>query len=256
MYKRPANQQAALIEVLKRLMHQGKHTYSDCAKVLGLSLPAVKKMFAHGDMTISRLEHLCQWLHVTIKDLSAQAAELLSEPVRFTKAQETFFANNPTYLAYYFQLSQDRATPDAIAKKHQLTTKSTQRYLAKLEALGLISTVSGTVEFTHGTERRVVWDDHGPLGQTFSQTMMSGLLQHVMDHRNEKDSRSHTRLNGWRLSDDSYEKFKQELETLGERYSLQSRLTPTKKNSQSRYYSFMAVIDEFDAPIFQEIKNL
>jgi len=58
-----------LVIALKREMRTRKITYAVLAKELRLSEAAVKRMFALGDMTLSRIDAICGVLKIELSDL-------------------------------------------------------------------------------------------------------------------------------------------------------------------------------------------
>ena len=95
-------QTSAIHAALKRLLKARGHTYADAAPVIGLSEASVKRLFAGGELSLQRLEALCDWLGVDIADVVglAQAEQpLLTE---LTPAQERELLADPSLLLVAF----------------------------------------------------------------------------------------------------------------------------------------------------------
>src|SRR5687767_15911329 len=75
-------QTQAIHAALKRLMRSRGKTYAQAAKVLDLSEASVKRLFSRAELSLERLELLCDWLGVDIVDvvaLSEKAQPLITE---------------------------------------------------------------------------------------------------------------------------------------------------------------------------------
>ena len=75
-------QTLAIHAALKRLIRSRGKTYADAALVLELSETSIKRLFARAELSVDRLERLCDWLGVDIADvvkLSEGAQPLVTE---------------------------------------------------------------------------------------------------------------------------------------------------------------------------------
>ena len=63
----------AIHAALKRLLKARGRTYAEAAGVLELSEASVKRLFASGDLSLERLERLCDWIGVDIADVVEDA---------------------------------------------------------------------------------------------------------------------------------------------------------------------------------------
>ena len=64
----------AIHDALKRLMRSSGRTYAQAARVLKLSEASVKRLLSRSELSIERLEILCDWLEVEVADLVHQSA--------------------------------------------------------------------------------------------------------------------------------------------------------------------------------------
>ncbi len=124
--------------ILKKALKVKGLTYEDLAVAMNVSLPTVKRMLTKEDLSLSRLFAICEIAGVSFGELS----QLVDESVRaeendFTVEQEEFFAKHPHYLSFLTELSMKK-TPAEIQKERNLTARSLQMYLTKLEVLNLV----------------------------------------------------------------------------------------------------------------------
>lgn len=85
-------------EAVKMALKRRGATYSDLGKVLGLTLPGVKRLMTKGDLSLSRLELIAQWCGLTLFELMEAAKVGEPKPYEFTEAQEVFLSRNPEAL--------------------------------------------------------------------------------------------------------------------------------------------------------------
>ena len=66
---------ADLVTALKKELKAAQLTYADLAKRLGMAESSVKRMFAKGDMSLSRVDAVCRALKLDFADLARRVAE-------------------------------------------------------------------------------------------------------------------------------------------------------------------------------------
>lgn len=174
-----------LKETLKALMKRQGRTYADLAAHLGVSLPTVKRALGSEEMPLSRLLEVCAWLDVSLSDLEALAhLEAQKTRASFTLEQEEFLAANPGYLSYLAQLH-DGDSPAKIAKNFQLTARSTELYLLRLERLELLHRDGkGRVRLAH--RDFPMYQKTGPLIRTQYRDLLdraSGFFQRQLSRK-------------------------------------------------------------------------
>ena len=78
----------ALIQALKNELKAAGMTYAGLARELGLAESSIKRIFAKGDMPLSRIDEICRALKIDFADLARQVVE--AQPLRreLTLAQE------------------------------------------------------------------------------------------------------------------------------------------------------------------------
>ncbi|MGZ3690312.1 MAG: helix-turn-helix domain-containing protein [Pseudobdellovibrio sp.] len=132
-----------LKEAAKSIMKKQGKGYQELAGHLGISLVSVKRVMSKEEISLSRFLEICDWLDVSIADLEKIAQHNQShEKVRFTEEQDQFLAKNPEYLSFLFHMCAEQS-PEQIQKQFNLSNKSLNLYLVRLEKYNLIKKVSG-----------------------------------------------------------------------------------------------------------------
>ena len=75
-------QTEAIHDALKRLMRSSGRTYAQAARVLKLSEASVKRLLSRSELSLERLEMLCDWLEVEVSEVvqqSSSSAPLVTE---------------------------------------------------------------------------------------------------------------------------------------------------------------------------------
>ncbi|WP_413580899.1 helix-turn-helix domain-containing protein [Bdellovibrio sp. HCB288] len=146
--------------VLKEQLKKRKMTYENLAQEMDVSVPTIKRWMGDHDLGLNDLFRICEILDLNLSDLHALSAntKVAHGPARLSDEQQKFLVKNMNYLAFFLQIH-DGKTPKEIAEKYKLNKLSVDKYLVKLENLGLIkvtgklrvkSTFDGSVNFGNG----------------------------------------------------------------------------------------------------------
>ncbi len=122
--------------VIKDLLKKKKLTYEDVADELDCSVPTVKRILGPEELSLPRLLQLCDLVDINLSDLETLMTISKDPEEAFTKAQEEFLAKNPHFLAYFINLYSE--SPQDIAKRYQLSDRTTDKYRLNLEKMELI----------------------------------------------------------------------------------------------------------------------
>ena len=79
--------QALIVAELKRALRERGLTYAAVAAKLALSVASVKRLFSSGDLSLKRVDQICELLETGLADILAQARESPSAN-QLTLAQE------------------------------------------------------------------------------------------------------------------------------------------------------------------------
>jgi hypothetical protein len=134
-------QRSLIVSELKRSLREQGLTYAAVAKKLELSVASVKRLFSVGDLSLERVDRICDLLHLEITDLLARAQERPTTK-QLTLAQEQQIVADPKlFLIAWLVLNR---TPLAeIAASYQFSEREVLRYFIKLDRLKVIELQPG-----------------------------------------------------------------------------------------------------------------
>ena len=177
-------QTEAIHAALKRLLRARGRTYAEAAKVLGLSEPSVKRLFARAELSLERLERLCDWIGVEIADVVTLSQAVQPTVTELTPEQERDLMRDPALLLTAF-LVLNRWTEAEILAQYRFTKPELTRRLIKLERLGLIE-VLPCDRIKLRTSRNFAWRKDGPIERFFSERILPEFLATRFDGAGER----------------------------------------------------------------------
>ncbi|MBY0553125.1 helix-turn-helix transcriptional regulator [bacterium] len=252
-------------QVLKLLMKQKSKTYKDLAEHLNLSEVSVKRIMSKEDLSFSRFMEICNWLEVSLSEIEKLANYgQTNQKVRFTEKQEQFLVKNPEYLSFLFNMYVED-DPEKVRKKFNISEKSMNLYLLRLEKHELIKKVSGQY-------RPVSRDVPSPIPYgnliryQYKNVLESGIyffkrLQENMDSRKnpEHDKGNHTNLGVYTLKRESYlawfEKYKTLHQELSNTSTIEEKMPGLKNKKAVVIMHCHGVVEEKD-PSLEGIINM
>lgn len=129
---------AQLKDGLKILLKKKDLGYEEVAGRVGVSLPTFKRWMGAEEIKLGRLLEVCAILETSLGELEAlSTTEAKRQKASLTMEQEKFFAENMHYFTYLSALLSGDS-PEKIARENELTPKSTELYLLRLEKIGLL----------------------------------------------------------------------------------------------------------------------
>src|SRR5687768_1861513 len=130
-------QTQAIHAALKRLLRARGRTYAQAATVLGLSEASVKRLFARGELSLDRLERLCDWIGVDLAELVAASQAVRPALSELTPEQERELLRDPALLLIAF-LVLNRWSEAEILAQYRFDKPGLDLRLIKLERLGMV----------------------------------------------------------------------------------------------------------------------
>lgn len=156
---------STLIPTLKQCLKAAGKTYADLAQALELSEPTVKRMFAAGDMPLSRLHAICQFLNMEISDLVRQMESAKQQVTQLSAVAEREITEDLELMLVTVCLFNHWAIADII-QHFTLDEARCIQLCLKLERLGLIELMPGNRVRLLIT-RQFKWLPNGPFEQFF-----------------------------------------------------------------------------------------
>ena len=172
-----------LITVLKAELKAAGMTYAVLARELGLAESSVKRMFAKGEMTLSRLDEICRVLRTDYAELSRQVAD--AAPLRHELAveQEAAVVADPKLLLVAICVL-SLWTLEQIIATYRLTEAEGVKYLLRLDRLGIIELRSMNRYRLH-VAKTFRWRADGPVMQYFREHVVGDYYQGGFDAEGE-----------------------------------------------------------------------
>ncbi len=178
-------QTSELLHTLKKLLKRHNKTYADVAQCLALSEASVKRLFAEQNLSLQRLDAICQLLNLEISDLvremQSEQAQAISE---LTHAQEKEIADNLSLMLVTVCILNHWSMQDLL-KHYQFTEAQLIRHLAHLDRLRIIELLPGNrVRLLVAANFK--WRDNGPIMQLFRERVESEYFRTNFSGRTEK----------------------------------------------------------------------
>ncbi|KEA61745.1 putative transcriptional regulator [Marinobacterium lacunae] len=206
-----AKQTKALIATLKRALKAHGTTYAEVAKALGLSEASVKRLFSTYQLSLDRLDEICQLIGMEISDLVKQMDEHDGRIERLSVEQEREIANDLTLLLITVCVL-NRWTLDDILRVHKLDKHSCIQKLAHLDRLKIIDLLPKN-RIKLKIAANFNWIENGPIQQFFQQRIAA----EYFSTRFQGEDESLLVLNGM-LSKSSNQAFQRRMQRLAREF--------------------------------------
>jgi len=158
-----------LIQVLKKALREKGITYAHIAQSIGLSESSVKRLFAEGDFTLSRLEHLCGLLDLEIVDLLELLHAAETRVAELTEAQERELVGDARLLLVGILAISYWSFSDML-ETYRFTEAELTGLLTRLDRLGIIELHTEN-RFKVRLARNFSWRKSGPIQRYFEQNV-------------------------------------------------------------------------------------
>ncbi|MBY4678934.1 XRE family transcriptional regulator [Marinobacterium arenosum] len=216
------SQSSRLIQALKRELKAQDKTYADVAVVLALSEASVKRLFSDGNLSLKRLEAICELAGLELAELVRRAA--LHEPrlTELSHEQEQQIASDMPLLLVAVSVVHGLSYEE-ILQLYQIEQPLLIQKLARLDRLKLIELLPG-----NRIKLRVApnfnWRPNGPIQRFFFDKVQEDFFRSRFDKRSEKL----LVLNGI-LSDHSNAELQKKMQRLADEFNgllLEDQSTP------------------------------
>jgi len=154
-----------LVTALKAELKAAGLTYADLAQQLGMAESSIKRIFAKGDMPLSRIDEVLRVLKMDFAELARKIAD--AQPLRreLTQEQEAaVIADRKLLLMAICAFSQ--WTFEQIVAAYSLTDAECVKYLVQLDKLGIIE-LRPLNRYRLKVAKGFRWRPNGPVMQYF-----------------------------------------------------------------------------------------
>jgi DNA-binding Xre family transcriptional regulator len=176
-------QSTNLIDTLKHALRAQRITYRDIAQTLELSEASIKNMFSTCNISLKRLDSICQMMGMGFTDLVRMMDENKERISHLTLEQEEeLIADQKLMLVAVCVRS--RLSFDEIIEQYALSKAECIKYLARLDKLKLIELLPN-----NRTKLLIAQDFHwipdGPIARFYEEQIQHEFLRSHFDQDNE-----------------------------------------------------------------------
>ncbi len=158
-----------IVAELKRALRERGHTYADVAKKLGVAVSSVKRLFARGEFTLTRLDQICELIEISLAEILARSND---RPIssQFTVAQEQEIVSDPKLFLIAWLLV-NRTSFEEIVHNYHFTEREVLRLFLRLDQLKCIELLPGN-RVRLLVNRHFSWRPGGPIQRFVNQKLL------------------------------------------------------------------------------------
>ncbi|NIB39063.1 helix-turn-helix transcriptional regulator [Pseudomaricurvus alkylphenolicus] len=177
-------QATALIATLKKQLKAHGKTYVDVASALDLSEASVKRLFAGENLTLQRLETVCQLIGLDLAELVALMKQEQPQLMQLTLQQEKEVAEDFILLMVALSVI-NGYTYEELLETYKLSATDCVRKLAHLDRLKIIELLpNNRIKLKVAPNFR--WRSNGPIQKFFHTTVQQEFFRSSFDAEDEK----------------------------------------------------------------------
>jgi transcriptional regulator with XRE-family HTH domain len=150
-------------------------TYSELAKVLGLSHSSVKRIMASESLSLERISIIADWLGMTVFELFELARNKDSPIHTFTTAQDALLAKEGLAAYIFLQLLVGFSV-DEIKKRDEISDAKMFGILRKLDQVELIQ-LNPDTKILVRTRGPFAWREQGSMDRKYSKRFIEVILE-------------------------------------------------------------------------------
>jgi AcrR family transcriptional regulator len=162
-------EQSLIVAELKRSLREKNLTYAAVAKKLGLSVASIKRLFSSGDISLKRLDRICELVESNLSEILQRARERPATD-QLTLAQEQEIVSDPALFLMAW-LVVNRATIGEIARTYKFSEREVLRYFIKLDQMKVIELQPGNRPRLL-VSRHFSWRAGGPVQRYIHQKLL------------------------------------------------------------------------------------
>lgn len=172
-----------LVSAIKAELRAANVTYAELAEELGMSESSIKRIFAKGDMPLSRIDEILRALKLDFADLARKVVD--AQPLRreLTELQEAaVIADRRLLLLAICCLSQ--WTFEQMTSTYTFTDAECVRHLAQLDRIGIIE-LKPMNRYRLNVAKTFRWRPHGPVMTYFRKEVVGDYYSGGFDGEGE-----------------------------------------------------------------------
>ena len=197
-------QRTQIVEELKKALRESGHTYADVARKLQLSVASVKRLFSTEDLSLHRVDEICELIGLGLREILDRAAERTAPTNQLTLAQESELVSDPK-LFFMTWLVLIRTPFEEVTGSYRFTEREALQYLIRLDRLKVIELQPGN-RVRLLVSRHFSWRTGGPVQKYIHQKMLREFLASAFAGPQEEFF-----FHGGRVSDEALAQLKRAL---------------------------------------------
>jgi transcriptional regulator with XRE-family HTH domain len=174
---------AVLVDTLKRELRSRGITYAAVASHLGMSEASVKRMFAHKEFTLSRLDRICELAGIEFSELARLIAPQDAVISQLSYEQEKEFVENHKLMLVAL-CTLNHWSFDEIVAAYDISPAECVKLLAHLDRLKFIELLPNN-RIRLLVSRAFAWIPDGPIQRLFKEQFQVDFFRSSFDRDNE-----------------------------------------------------------------------
>jgi DNA-binding Xre family transcriptional regulator len=241
------SQTSLFIQTLKQCLKHKNLTYLDVAKNLQLSEASVKRMFSEENISLHRLDKICQLLNIELCDLAKLADQNQNQIQELTEQQEQDFVEQPDLLFMAYMLLNEMCFDDII-KHYAIDFHQGIQLIAHLDRIKFIELLpNNRVKLL--TSRNFRWRKNGVVEKLFNQQIRQEFFQSDFNKADES-----MQFGSALLSQNSLVKIQQKIDKLVTEYNELAKQDAKLPFEQKVGCSLVGAIRPWQFSLFKRFK--
>jgi len=163
-------QRTQIVAELKRALRAGGFTYAHVAQKLDLSVASVKRLFSQEDLSLARIDAICELIGLGFMELLERARERTTSTSKLTLAQESEIVADLRLLLMTW-LVLIRTPFEEMVRSYRFSEREALRYLLRLDRLKVIELQPGN-RVRLLVSRHFSWRAGGPVQKYINQKLL------------------------------------------------------------------------------------
>jgi AcrR family transcriptional regulator len=159
-----------IVTELKRALRASGHTYADVARKLDLSVASVKRLFSQEDLSLARIDAICELIGLGLIEILDRARERMTPATQLTLAQESEIVTD-IRLLFMTWLVLIRTPFEEMVQGYRFTEREALKYLIRLDRLKVIELQPGN-RVRLLVSRHFSWRAGGPVQRYINQKLL------------------------------------------------------------------------------------
>lgn len=237
-----------LVAALKAELKAAGITYADLAGHLGMAESSIKRIFARGDMPLSRIDEVLRLLKMDFADLARVVADTRPLRLELTQEQEaTVIADRRLLLVAICALSQ--WTFEQIVATYTFSEAECIKYLLMLDKLDIIE-MRPLNRYRLKVAKGFRWRPNGPVMKYFREHVADDYFSGGFDGEGEMLMLVHGQI-GRSLADSFVERLQRVGQDFAQQHLADQKLAP----SQKRPYTLVVGLRSWLFAAFRDLKR-